>query len=389
MKTIENQLQELLNKSAWSEEEKNWMLNYLQSSDSAELKKIMQEHYDNYNLQQLIKPEVSERLLKTIHEKIEKPKHTKRRIFQLPVFRLAAASIILLIITAGVLYFTTNNSTDSSSNQQANNISQTDVLPGGDKAILTLDNGQQIVLDTAANGTITQQGNVTISKLNGQLTYSKATGNEEVLYNTITTPKGGQYKLELADGSKVWLNAASSIRFPTAFINKERLVEITGEAYFEISKDASKPFKVLVNKMQVEVLGTHFNINAYNDEADIKTTLLEGSVKVSKEEKTALLKPGEQAQLNAMYLIVNKNVNLQKVIAWKNGAFDFNGESLQSAMRQIARWYDVDVVYEKGLPDIEFGGKVQRNLKLSQIIKGLEDSEIHFRIEGRKLIVLP
>lgn len=274
-----------------------------------------------------------------------------------------------------------------------------DVLPGGNRATLQLANGQVINLDSAANGSLATQGNATIEKLaDGQIAYNiEGKWATEVLYNTMSTPPGGQYKLKLPDGTDVWLNAASSITYPTAFVGRERTVTISGEAYFEVTKNRSKPFRVKVNDMEVEVLGTHFNLNAYKDEAAIKTTLLEGSVKVTQpaigNRQSAMLKPGEQASVSQpsqkSQSIIVQTADLDQVMAWKNGLFNFNKVSLQDVMKQIARWYDVDVVYQGEIRPRKFGGEIQRDLYLSEVLEGLKETEIHFKIEGKKLIVLP
>ena len=209
--------------------------------------------------------------------------------------------------------------------------------------------------------------------------------------NTLTTPRAYRYNLVLADGTKVWLNAASSITFPTAFIRKERTVVITGEAYFEVAKDTKRPFKVFVNDMEVKVLGTHFNINSYQDEGNIKTTLLEGSVLLSKKDKKVVLKPGEQGQVsNSGSLKMVSGVNLESVMAWKKGNFYFENADLQTVLKEISRWYNVSVVYEKGVPKRFFDGEIQREIKLSVLLKTLEKSnDIHFKIEGNTIKVLP
>ena len=266
-----------------------------------------------------------------------------------------------------------------------------DVAPGGNRAVLTLANGSQIILDSAANGNLAQQGNTKIVKLDsGQLAYNSLNErSDDVLYNTISTPRGGQYQIVLADGSKVWLNAASSLKFPTAFTGKERKVELTGEGYFEVAKNARMPFRVAVTGMTVEVLGTHFNINAYIDESTIKTTLLEGSVKVAKSDRQLVIKPGQQAELtpNAEFIIHN-SIDVDEVMAWKNGLFNFNKADIKEIMRQAARWYDVDVVYEGNISGEKYIGKVARNTNLSEMMKILELNGVKYRIDGRKITVM-
>lgn len=269
-----------------------------------------------------------------------------------------------------------------------------DVGPGSNKAILKLADGTSVVLDDAATGTIATQGNASVQKLNkGELAYSNTTQKITVpLYNSISTPRGGQYSVTLPDGSRVWLNAESSLYFPTAFTGKERSVTLTGEAYFEIAHNAQIPFKVRANNMTVEVLGTHFNMMTYENEALTHTTLLEGSVKVTlniKGEPVLTLAPGQQALLkkNAeAYSVLNTDTDA--VTAWKNGKFRFNGDDIQTIMRQIERWYDVDVSYSGKIPDGHYSGTIGRDNNLLKVLKIFEAGDLHFKIEGKKLIVL-
>ncbi len=264
----------------------------------------------------------------------------------------------------------------------------------GNQAILTLSNGSVIILDSTKNGIITKQGNVKIIKLDsGQLAYSPQSSNgttsSEISYNTISTPRAAQYQVVLSDGTKVWLNAASSLRFPTSFSGQDRRVELTGEGYFEVSKNKGKPFHVQVGTVEVEVLGTHFNIMAYEDEAAIQTTLLEGSVKVSYKSQSDLLKPGKQAILNRDdNKLTTGDANVQQVVAWKNGYFYFDKSDVKTIMRQVSRWYDLDIIYESPAPDMKFSGKIERELPLSGIAHLLASGQIHFRIEGKNCIML-
>ena len=263
-------------------------------------------------------------------QKIEEKENAGRKLKKLPWLRYAA--VVLLIIAGSGTYLLLQDKTPSKPATIASYKEQTkqikrDLAPGGNKAVLTLGDGSTIVLDDAKNGALTQQGNTKVLKLNGKLTYDPAgTKNDEILYNTITTPRGGQYQIELPDGSQVWLNAVSSLRFPTAFAGKERRVEVTGEAYFEVAKNATMPFKVVIatpagNGTEIEALGTQFNIMAYNDEVAVRTTLLEGSVKINQDSKPVLLKPGQQARLQDKSLKIIENVDTEEVIAWKNGYF--------------------------------------------------------------------
>jgi len=265
---------------------------------------------------------------------------------------------------------------------------------GNNKAILTLSDGSTISLETAEKGKLTQEGNTEISKpTEGQLSYNSLNEKPtEVVFNSIVTPRGGQYQLTLSDGSKVWLNAASSLRFPASFTGKERKVALTGEAYFEVAKNASIPFKVSVSgKAEVEVLGTHFNVNAYSDEAAVNTTLLEGSVKVivPATRESRIIAPGEQAQLHDNGQInINKNANMERAMAWKNGTFNFSNEDFAMVFRQLSRWYDVDVVIKGELPKRHFTGEIPRSLALEEVLKLLEKNNVSCILEGKKLIVL-
>jgi ferric-dicitrate binding protein FerR (iron transport regulator) len=308
-----------------------------------------------------------------------------------PVYRrwwMAAAAVLLL--SAGSYLWRMNRSSQPVAQSKAP-AAHIDVAPGKQGAILTLADGRTVVLDSMGNGVIATQNGSKVLLKNGQLAYHKeGTATTEAAYNTVTTPKGRQFQVALPDGTRVWLNAASSLRYPTLFTGKERKVEITGEAYFEVAANPAMPFRVKVNKTtDIEVLGTQFNINSYTDEANMNATLLEGSVQVVRDGEKALLHPGQQAQVSGQIKIVS-NVNVEKVVAWKNGVFDFQDANLEEVMRQLERWYDIDVIYKKGIPKLEFIGKMGRDLSLSAVLNGLQMSKVHFRLEeGRRLIVLP
>ena len=262
-----------------------------------------------------------------------------------------------------------------------------DVLPGSDKAVLTLADGSTVTLDSAGKQVL-RQGNTAIRQLNGQLQYESSDAGKEISYNTLTTPRGGQYQLLLPDGTGVWLNAGSSLRYPVAFRGKERKVILTGEAYFEVAHNDQQPFRIQVGDQLVEDLGTHFNINAYADEPEMKTTLLEGSVKVG----NVVLKPGEQALINKQGDIsVKKGINTADAVAWKSGFFVFKDANLKTVMREIARWYDVTVIYQ---PDVnnsqQFSGRIDRSLTLSQVLNGLALTKARFSMEkNRTVVILP
>ena len=314
----------------------------------------------------------------------------------------AAAAVLLLTIGAGSYYWLFKQQAATPPQQETAKAKPHDLPPGKDAATLTLADGRTIILDSAS-GTISKQGGATVINLNGQVSYAKAGDKNEqaqVVYNTISTARGNQYQLILADGSKVWLNSASSLRFPTAFTGNTREVELDGEGYFEITtlrlrSGQNMPFHVKTKTQDVEVLGTHFNVNAYKDEETVKTTLLEGKVKVvtlSGSEGSAILKPGEQASVSqtsqTSQTIPVQTVDLDQVMAWKNGWFEFDNTDLKTVMRQISRWYDVDVRYEMK-PDKEtYGGRISRNLNLSNILKMLETYGVHYRLENKTLVVV-
>ncbi|MGV3529773.1 MAG: FecR family protein [Flavisolibacter sp.] len=317
-------------------------------------------------------------------------KHTPGRVRRMSAWKYAVAAAILVIVSMTVILLTQKDVQAPIAQKPAADSVVNHIVPGGDRATLTLADGRVVFLDSAAKGTLTEQGGISVINLDGQLAYHPEGQSTEVLYNTVTTPRGGQYQLVLADGSKVWLNAASSIRFPTSFPGAERTVELSGEGYFEVAHDAAKPFHVKVDEMDVEVLGTHFNINSYSDEPSVKTTLLEGRVKVASNEKHVFLNPGQQAVVasgNASQIIIKNDVDLDGVIAWKNGYFHFDGSTLEEVMRQIARWYQVDVAFERAVPNRKFGGDIARSANLSDVLKVLQESDIGFQLKGRKIIV--
>lgn len=264
----------------------------------------------------------------------------------------------------------------------------TDIAPGREGAILTLSNGKQVLLDST-QGTVAAEAGAQVINKNGKLLYTAATA-ASVVYNTMTTPNGRQYQLVLADGTKVWLNAASSIIYPTAFAGQERKVTITGEVYFEVAHNAAKPFLVTANGTTVQVLGTTFNVNAYDNEPAVKTTLVEGSVKVQKANNTILIKPGQQAEVlhTAATIKVNKNVEMDDVLAWKGGKFMFQDADIRTIMRQLERWYDVRAVYEGKVTTDEFVGVISRNVNISQILTMLEKTgTVSFKISGKEVVV--
>lgn len=297
-----------------------------------------------------------------------------------PWIRYAAAVIILLGIGA---YLWISNKPKS-----VEQVVTTDIAPGREGAVLTLANGTKVILDSLGNGIVAEQQGTQVILKDGSLSYN-ASSASAVTYNTMATPNGRQFSITLPDGSKAWLNAASSITYPTAFIGDERPVAISGEVYFEVVKDARRPFKVKVNDhTAIEVLGTRFNVKAYADDVNTNTTLLEGSVRLRAYERVQMLKPGQQTlvkQGGDMELI--NDADIQKIMAWKNGLFNFQDESLEEVMKQLERWYDIQVKYIGDPPKKKFFGELGRDLTLSQVIETLQEIGIQFQIEGRTLVV--
>lgn len=305
--------------------------------------------------------------------------------------RLAAASVIALMLTTGVYYFTHHSKPGQE--LPAASRYKNDVEPGGNKAILTLANGSKIMLDSAINGVLARQGSAKAVKADsGSLVYEPVAGGgmqADLVFNTLATPRGGEYQLTLSDGSRVWLNAASSIKYPIAFAGNERLVEITGEAYFEVQHNSKMPFRVKAGGIMVEDVGTQFNINAYGDEPVLKTTLVEGAVNISSDmQKGIALHPGNQAWADANGDIqVKTGIDVEEAVAWKNGVFDFRDASIETIMRQLARWYDLDLKYETRVSQ-HFMGKIYRNSNLSQVLRMLElVGGVHFNIEGKQVTI--
>ena len=356
---------------------------------SDQLNDILQENYDTVEIPE-VTSEVTEEFITALREKMDASSNVEDLpssiLTQLNWRKIAVAASVFLMIGLGTLIFfqKSNLAPTVVASKEIN-----DKKPGKTGAILTLSNGSVIVLDDVGNGLVANQQNTAIIKKNDGIVYT-ADSNAQTVYNTMTTPRARQYNLQLSDGTKVWLNASSSITFPTSFSGKERKVSITGEVYFEVAKDKSRPFMVSVNDMQVNVLGTHFNVNAYEDEKSVNTTLFEGSVLIRKKNVSVLLKPGQQAEKQKSgTIVVNNNVNLDQIIGWKNGTFFFENASLEMVLRQLSRWYDIDIVFEKGIKPRIFEGEIQRNLQLSQVLKILENSGIHLKIEGKTLRVMP
>jgi len=330
----------------------------------------------------------TEKNLQLTKKKIEFiPEHKNLKIKKW--FYSVAASVILLIAAFGI--YKIINSKQSKQKSIAK-IDQTGIKPGGNKATLTLSNGSVIDLVMAPNGLIKSDNGTIINKSkDGEILYNDSgSSNSEANYNTLTTPKGGQYKVQLPDGSYVWLNAASSLKYPTAFATSERIVELKGEGYFEIAKDKTKPFKVkLADGSEVKVLGTHFNIMAYENEKSKDVTLLEGSVEITKGNNEQSLTPGQQGRIISSKIILVNDADTNQVTGWKNGQFIFHDADIQSIMRQVARWYDVDIKYEINSSQ-HFNATISRKEPVLRLLHILEETgQIHFKTENKTIYVLP
>lgn len=310
-----------------------------------------------------------------------------------PVIRLKwwwyAAAIVFIIAVSGLLFRKWNGTPHRG---QPGMMAATGIGPGGNKAILTLANGRSITLADAQNGVVGLQSGTQVVKLDsGYLAYQpgKAVGDGEAEYNTLTIPRGGQFRVMLPDSTVVWLNAASTLKYPVVFTAKQRTVELSGEAYFEVKAAPDAPFRVKTKGMEVAVLGTHFNVNAYGDNNFFYVTLLEGAVKVQGKDEPVVLSPGQQANVDGAGSIQIKQADTAQVMAWKNGFFEFKGADVNAVFSQLTRWYNITVRYEGDLSSRRFVGKIPRTYNLDEVLTVLQESDIHFRIEGDKVIVLP
>jgi transmembrane sensor len=374
-----------------TEEEKTELARWIEEAQHDDaLREALEQAWLQHRPLTPMPDEVSDRVLSAVFEAGETP------VVNLPArrrarWRWAAAAGVVLLCGAAALLFRQQPKEQQLAGVNGNPRYKNEVLPGGNKAMLTLADGSTITLDSAANGTLAQQGNASITKLaNGQLAYNiTSANNRETLYNTMTTPRGGQYRLTLPDGTQVWLNAASSITYPVAFTGKERMVRVTGEAYFEVAADARMPFRVSTGKVAITVLGTSFNLNAYTESAVVKTTLINGAVSVSDGKDARVLRPGQQAKVSdsGMFTVAD-NVDTEEAIAWKNGYFQFSDADMPTVMQQLEKWYDIKVTYEGDIPQRSFGGGMQRSLPLSAVLGILEENGVKFRIDERNITVL-
>jgi len=372
-------------------------------SCTAEEKAIVQSWYLQWK--QTAPPELPEEeflaSLENIRAALPKPEPDIRKI---RFYRIAAAATTTIIFALSVIFVKYQRKPRPAAQQELVN----DIKGGGNRAVLTLSNGQKVILDDQVNQqqiSGTEKNIIRSGRLKGELVYDAtaktASSRDAALTNTIVTPRAGQYKVLLSDGTQVWLNAESSVRFPVVFNGNSREVEITGEAYFEVAKKTKKhsgqriPFIVKTPKQQVEVLGTHFNINCYENEASTNTTLLEGAVRVSllptaKNSKPEIwpLRPGQQSRLTGQTFRITA-VDTEEETAWKNGTIAFANADIKSIMRQVSRWYNVDVKYKGTIPGRTFTGSISRSAKLSELLKILQFSKINFSLSGSELTVLP
>ena len=312
-----------------------------------------------------------------------------KKIIGSTVFRIAAVLVLTLFMALYAIHYEKQGTASEAMTGKVV------IAPGTKKAVLTLANGKQISLNDAQIGELANEGSVSVRKTStGQLIYdlsnSSADGTSSAGYNTVQTPKGGEYHVILPDGTLVWLNSASSLTFPTKFSSTNREVTLKGEAYFEVAHLKKKPFHVNVKGTRVEVLGTHFNISAYDDDTEVATTLLEGSVSVSKNKRKSILFPGQQSLvMDGADAILVKNVNTEDVMAWHNGYFRFNDEDIRTILKKVSRWYDVEIEYRNTKPSQKLGGMSYRTKSLQDLLEQLEKiGNLHFKLEGRRIIVL-
>ncbi len=382
------QINQLFNKflknECSAEEVRALFEHFNEAKDEASLKQLVADAFDKITDQEggedLPEEKVVEMYSK-IHQRINKPNRVYRFFPKLAI----AASLLIFMSIGGYLFLEKKQS-------QQNDLTVSQSLsPGGSKAILTLANGKKVVLEEAGNGLIANEGSTEINKTGeGQLVYHVNSSNKsnDSKYNEITIPRGGEFKIVLPDGTKVWLNSSSSLKYPSRFTGNTRNVELIGEGYFEVAKNTEQPFIVKVRDMQVQVLGTQFNLSAYKDDDSVITTLLEGSVNVKGVKESSLLKPGEQSFYSGNSIKVAK-ADVEEAVAWKNGYFRFNNESIESIMKKVSRWYNVEVEYQGDVKDKKFWGTFSRNKNIAELLANLELTEsIKFKIEGRRVTVM-
>jgi len=368
-------------------EEVDELFEWVKKGKEKPLKKHIEKLVSEYDLNELVPAVEWDKMYQRILEEKERL-DAQPKLRKMSWIHWAAAAVIILFLGSGYYYFTRQNEPQKEvvlQPKKTNDIAP----PVTANAVLTLSNGKKIILDSTGNGVVAMQGKVNVVKLaEGEIVYK---GNSEnIEYNTLSNPRGSKViSLVLADGSKVWLNAASTLKYPTAFAGNERKVEVTGEAYFEVAHDAAMPFIVSKGKTDVKVLGTHFNVSAYDDEQSLDVTLLEGSVKVSNGKENVFISPGQQADIRDSRLTVHNDADIEEVMAWKNGLFSYKGAGVETIMRQVSRWYNVDVIFEKPVSE-KFYAQVSRNTNVSKLLKMLEATKaVHFKINGKTITVMP
>ncbi|MEV4885900.1 FecR domain-containing protein [Chitinophaga ginsengisegetis] len=370
---------------------KDLIQRYLKGNASPEEVEALHEWYDSFDDSEVplpVEPGEDRRMLEQRLLNRLKPVMQPPKVKRIPFWRYAAAAALLALVAVAGKIGWQHRYPSPQKNIMADNIAATDKPPANKKAMLTLADGSTITLDDAANGALGKQGGANIiKKEKGQLAYQAGDANGAVVYNTLTVPRGGQYQLVLPDGTNVWLNSATSLRYPTSFRGAERKVILQGQAYFEIAANATQPFKVQANEMEVVVLGTRFDMMAYADEPTINATLVDGKIKV----QDKILRPGQQAVLALSgHELTVRDADVNKIMAWKNGLFVFNNMDLPTILREIARWYDVEIVYQSAPGKELYGGGISRNLNLSAVLHVLEENGTnHFKTDGNKVVVLP
>ncbi len=385
----EQYLETLLAKKEWSDEECRWLLHYLEHTPAAELKAMLLEAFLERNIPV---PGITdqENILANIHARMQPLQETKVTPMRRPRKWLVAAAIAGGIVAAGGILRNTMQEKERLPQTTARVHHGGDIAPGGNKARLVLGNGRSVALDQTADGAIASEAN--IRKQNESLIYhDDAAPQGKTAWNTLITPRGGQYRVQLSDGTKIWLNAASSLEYPVAFNGGEREVKLSGEAYFEVAADAFKPFYVTMNGMKVQVLGTSFNIKAYADEKEFTTTLTSGAVRVTSSGRQLTLKPGQQSTFTpASNSLAMAEGDPEGATAWKNGIINFRNDELSAVMREVSRWYDVDIAYENKLTGtIHVTGAMRKQEYLSEALKILElTANVHFTVEGRTVKVI-
>ncbi|NLU94684.1 FecR family protein [Chitinophaga sp. Ak27] len=401
---MNSRLQHLLERwsdDRFTEAERQELIDMLQSaSTEQEIIPVLEDMWEKMQDEGLFSEAQQQTMIKNILDRYPgrefsvdketgKGMHVGHRNLFIRKWSWAVASSVALIMGVGIYYLYHKKQAETPTGV-VQSITNDQQRKSG--VLLTLSDGSQVLLDTVKNGRITLLGGTVAKVTNGVFEYER-TGSE-VQYNTVSTPKGKQFELRLSDGTSVWLNAESSIKYPVVFTGKERLISVTGEVYMEVAQNPSVPFRVAVSGgTSVEVLGTSFNVNAYNNEQSVRTTLLSGAIRVAtKGAAYKLLKPGQQALTTTGNEPVQifDDVNAVSVVAWKNGVFDFNNVPLEEAMRQLARWYDIEVIYPQTIPKVQLGGTIKRSLPFTDVLYFLSNVGLHYKLEGnRRLIILP